>query len=208
MGKDEVNTMINLMFKTRMQSGFTLPELMLGLAIFFILAVMGVPSYIGYVRNGELSNTTTTLFSDLYFARSEAIKRKTRITLCQSDDVTVSNPTCGSTSRTWTSGWLVFVDVGGTAGSLDTGSGDILLKIGRPPTSNVAIKSNTNADDYFEYNSDGTLKIVNAPVVFAVCDDRDHDGDYDETSGRDIRIGPIGRPEITVSNISSCDSPS
>ena len=208
MGEEIVITMIRVANCSRTQFGFTLQELMLGVAIFFILAVAGVPSFIGYVRNGELSNTTTTLFADLHYARSEAIKRKTRVTLCQSDDVTTTNPVCGSSARTWSSGWLVFVDVGGTTGVLETGSGDVLLRIGRPPTTNVAIKSNTNADDYFEYNSDGSLNIVNAPVIYAVCDDRDHDGDYDETTGRNISIGAIGRPEIKVGAISSCDNPS
>ena len=197
-----------IMFKSQTQQGFTLHELMLGLAIFFILSVIGVPSYISFVRNGELSNTTISLFSDLYYARSEAIKRKTKITLCQSDDVNVTNPVCGNNSKNWSAGWLVFVDVGGTVGDLDTGSGDILLKVGRPPTSNVEIRSNANANDYFEYNPDGSLNLVFAPVVYAVCDDRDRDGDFDEQTGRDIRIGAIGRPEITTGSIASCDNPS
>lgn len=199
--------MKNIMFYTAYQHGFTLQELMLGMAIFFIVSVLGVPSYISFVRNGELSNTTTTLFADLHYARSEAIKRKTKVTVCQSDDVTVANPVCGSTSKTWSAGWLVFVDVGGGTGTFETVSGDILLRIGRPPSTNVAIKSNVNADDYFEFNTDGSLNIVNAPVVYAVCDDRDQDGDYDETTGRDVRIGAIGRPEITVGSIASCDNP-
>jgi type IV fimbrial biogenesis protein FimT len=183
-------------------------ELMLALAIFFIISVIGVPSYISFVRNGELSNTTTTLFVDLHYARSEAIKRKTKVTVCQSDDVTIDDPVCGSTSKTWTAGWLIFVDVGGTTGSYESASGDVLLRIGRPPTNNIAIMSNGNADDYFEFNNDGSLNITNAPVVYAVCDDRDGDGDFDEDTGRDIRIGAIGRPEITVGSITSCDSPS
>ncbi len=198
--------MINIMLYNK-QHGFTLQELMLGMAIFFIVSVLGVPSYISFVRNGELSNTTTALFSDLHYARSEAIKRKNKITVCQSDDVTITNPVCGNTAKTWSTGWLVFVDVGGTTGKLDAGSGDILLKIGRPPTNNIGIISNANADDYFEFNTDGSLNITNAPVVYAVCDDRDQDGDFDEASGRDLRIGPIGRPEISVGSIASCDNP-
>ena len=196
------------MLYSKQQYGFTLQELMLGMAIFFIVSVLGVPSYISFVRNGELSNTTTTLFSDLHYARSEAIKRKTKITVCQSDDVEATNPVCGNNLKNWSTGWLVFVDVGGVTGAFDTGAGDILLKVGRPPTTNIEIRSNANADDYFEFNTDGSLSIINAPVVYAVCDDRDKDGDFDEATGRDIRIGPIGRPEITKGSIASCDSPS
>jgi len=187
--------------------GFTLVELMLGLAIFFILAVVGVPSYISFVRSGELSNTTTSLFSDLHYARSEAIKRKTKVTLCESDDVTVANPVCGTTAKTWSAGWLIFVDVGGGTGTYESASGDILLRISRPPTGNIQVKSNTNASAYIEYNTDGSLSMNNAPVVYAVCDDRDQNGTFDVATGRDVRVGPIGRPEITVGSIASCDNP-
>jgi type IV fimbrial biogenesis protein FimT len=186
--------------------GFTLQELMIAMAIFFLLAAFGVPGYVGYVRNGELSNSTTSLFSDLYYARSEAIKRKEKITICRSADAMATNPVCGGSSNTWSEGWIVFVDVGGTANVYDNGT-DVLLKVGAPPSDNVAIVSNGNANNYIEYNTDGSLNINLAPSVYAVCADFDQDGNYDEAQGREIRVNPIGRPEITVGSITSCDNP-
>lgn len=188
------------------QSGFTLMELMLGLAIFFILAVVAVPSYIGYVRNSELSNATTTLFSDMYYARSEAIKRKSVITLCRSADARADAPECGGDPNDWSNGWLVFIDLGGTVGAYDNGT-DTLLKVNHPPSTNVQLLANDNATSRIEFSTDGSLVTGFAPAVFAVCDDRDVDGDYDEAHGRSIRVGPMGRPEITTGSIASCDNP-
>jgi type IV fimbrial biogenesis protein FimT len=186
-------------------SGFSLQELMLAIAIFGILSAFGVPGYIGYVRNGELSNSTTSLFADMYFARSEAIKRKQKVTLCRSGDSMADNPVCGGANNTWSDGWIVFVDIDGAANIYD--GNDVLLKVGAPPSNNVEIVSNGNADQYIEYNTDGSLNINLAPSVYAVCADYDQDGNYDEDRGREIRINPIGRPVITVGSIASCDNP-
>ncbi|MGD8784365.1 MAG: GspH/FimT family pseudopilin [Thioalkalispiraceae bacterium] len=184
--------------------GFSLQELMLGMAIFFILAAFGIPGYIGYVRNGELSNSTTSLFVDMYYARSEAIKRKEKVTLCRSADAMANNPVCGGANNTWSGGWIVFIDQDGD-NLYD--AGETFLKVGAPPSGNVEIVANANADQFIEYNTDGSLNINQAPSVYAVCADFDADGDYDEARGREIRVNPIGRPEITVGTIASCDNP-
>jgi type IV fimbrial biogenesis protein FimT len=178
---------------------------MLGMAIFFILAGFGIPSYVGYVRNGELSNSTTSLFSDMYYARSEAIKRKEKVTLCRSADAMADNPVCGGANNTWSEGWIVFVDVDGAANVFD--ANDILLKVGAPPSDNVQIVSNGNADQFIEYNTDGSLNINLVPSVYAVCADHDGDGVMDANRGREIRITPVGRPEIKVGAIASCTNP-
>lgn len=192
--------------QTNKQGGFTLIELMLGIAIFLIISGLGVPSYLSYVRNAEISNSGTKLMSDIYYARSEAIKRKSTIIICRSADVTLSSPSCGGNSRDWSSGWIVFVDVGGAAGSYDAGT-DTILRVSSPPTTNISIMSNSNADTGVNFNSDGSLNVSTAPAIFSVCDDRDQDGDFDELSGREINIEMIGRPNLESGSITSCDSP-
>jgi type IV fimbrial biogenesis protein FimT len=187
------------------KKGFTLQELMIAMAVFFILSAFGIPGYIGYIRNGELSNSTTSLFSDMYYARSEAIKRKAKVTICRSSDAMAAAPVCGGTSKTWSNGWIVFVNVDGAPNIYD--ANDVLLKVGSPPNDDVEVISNANADQYIEYNTDGSLNINLAPSVYAICADFDQDGDYDEDSGREIRVSPIGRPEIKVGSIASCDNP-
>lgn len=178
------------------QTGFTLQELLIGMAVFIILSAIGVPSYINIARNSSRDNTTTDLFSDMYYARSEAIKRKTPVYLCRTADPAAVNPTCGGIAKDWSKGWLVFVDVGGTAENYDAGT-DTLLKIGSPINSKIQVMANANADARIGYLTDGSLVTKYATAIFAVCDDRDNDGIYDTAFGQDVTVGAMGRPEIT-----------
>ena len=185
----------------REQRGFTLQELILGMAIFFILSAIGVPSYINYARNGSRDNTTTELFTDMYFARSEAIKRKTPIGLCRTADTTVANPVCGGSANDWTTGWLVFVDA--NADGVFNGT-DTLLKVGTPASGKIQIKANNKANAVIEYLSDGSLNTQYATAIFAICDDRNGDGTYDTAYGQNLTIGAMGRPQITNGPLTTC----
>lgn len=188
-------------------SGFSLYELMTALAVFGILTVAGVPSYISFVRNGELSSNTINLYTDLLFARSEARKRKTSVVVCRSAIPTAATPVCGGgTANDWSTGWFVFADVGGTTGAYDAGT-DALLRVGNATSTTIKVIANNNAATRVTYDPDGSLNSLIVPVRFAICDDRDQDGNYDEAAGRDISIVAVGAPEITTGNIASCDSP-
>lgn len=182
-------------------SGFTLQELIIGMAIFFVLAAAGVPSFIHYARNGSRDNTTTDLFSDMYYARSEAIKRKTMVYLCRSSDTTAANPVCGGSANDWSTGWLVFVD-NNNNGSYDTGT-DSLLKVGTPANNRIHVMANNKANAKIAYRTDGSLDTTYATAVFAICDDRDNDGTDDKAYGQQLSVGAMGRPEITK-NPSTC----
>jgi len=199
--------MIHIKILPHSEKGFSLLELMTSLAIFFILGALGIPSYVGYVRNGELSNSATSLFSDLHLARSEAIKRKTTVSLCRSGDSMMDNPTCGGNANSWSDGWIVYVEVDGVQGNFNQAGGDVLLTVGAPPGDNIEVVSNGNADAFINYNSDGSLSLINAPSVYSICVDRDNDGDFEEQTGREIRVNPMGRPEIMAGSIPSCENP-
>lgn len=193
--------------KISRQHGFTLYELMTAVAVFLILTMVGVPSYISFVRNGQLSNISTTMFTDLMYARSEAMKRKNNVVICRSINPTATSPTCGGgTSANWSTGWIVFADIGGTSGVYDSGT-DVLLRVSNPSMSSIKVTSNNTAATRITYGSDGSLDILSVPSVLAICDDRDGDGTYDAANGREIRIIAIGRPQITTSGITSCTNP-
>jgi type IV fimbrial biogenesis protein FimT len=107
------------------QFGFSLVELMVTVAIATILASLAVPSFRTMLVGRTVESTADTLVSDIRFARSEAIKRTTKVTICASSNGT----SCTGTGALWKSGWIVFVDdgTGGTDGAVDTG--DVVLRV-------------------------------------------------------------------------------
>jgi type IV fimbrial biogenesis protein FimT len=116
-------------------SGFTLVELMITLALVAILATVGVPSFIDFIANNRVIVQTNELVGALNLARSEAVKRGARVTVCRR----ATDTSCGDT---WNNGWLVFVDAG-AAGSVDTG--DEVLRVWGATNSAVSLVSTQNA---------------------------------------------------------------
>jgi type IV fimbrial biogenesis protein FimT len=142
-------------------SGFTLVELMIVVAIVGILAAIGAPSFQDMLNQTRASGLANELAASLNLARSEAIKRGTQVSVCKSGNITAASPTC-STAANWQNGWLVFVDTS-TSGTFD--GTDTRLKVGQPSNSSAAITFNNNSDNYISYlpsgssTSNGTLSI-------------------------------------------------
>lgn len=87
-------------------SGFTLVELVVTLAIAAILIVMST-SFGNVYQNNQISSYAQDLMTALQFARSEAVTRSTRVTVCKRD---ATDPQKCATTGDWSNGWLVFVD--------------------------------------------------------------------------------------------------
>ncbi len=90
---------------TQYNAGFTLIELLMVIAIAAILASIAVPSYQWIMSRTRLSTQANELTTALSLARSEAVKRGVRVTVCKS-----SSGTGCTTSGNWQQGWIVFVD--------------------------------------------------------------------------------------------------
>lgn len=95
------------MTTSQKQKGFTLMELMVVVAITAILASMAAPSFVGYINTTRQSSAATRLLSDLNRARSEAIKRNSRVLLCVRN---TAGTDCG-TGTNWQNGWLTCYDL-------------------------------------------------------------------------------------------------
>ena len=102
-------------------TGFTLIELLITIVVVSILLAAGVPSLMEFIRNNRLTTQANSLVISIQLARSEAVKRGTGAVICASSD----QATCSSDDN-WTTGWIVFSDVG-QDGNLDLdadGDGD------------------------------------------------------------------------------------
>jgi len=82
--------------------GFTLIELLVTIFIAAILLAIAVPNFNDAVLGARLSAQANNLLASVQLARSEAIKRNTATTLCQSSD----GATC-TNSGGWEQGWVV-----------------------------------------------------------------------------------------------------
>lgn len=111
------------------QSGVTLLELMVGMAVAAILAMLAAPSFNRLIATTRLNTQTTELLSSLQYARTEALKRNQNVSICRSLDPAAAAPACATNDGTWATGWLVFTD-GGTAGVVD--GTDQVLRVGQP----------------------------------------------------------------------------
>jgi type IV fimbrial biogenesis protein FimT len=100
------------------QRGVTLLELMVTLSVLGVLLAIGVPAYTNMTRANQISAQSNNLLQSFTLARSEALKRGLRVSVCpiKNDDTSACQ-----TAADWASGWMVFEDDFGNAGALDVG---------------------------------------------------------------------------------------
>jgi len=147
-------------------AGFTLIELLMTLVVAGIVVAFAVPAFTDTIRNNRLTTQTNELITALNVARSEAIKRRSNVTVCVSSD----QATC--TAGGWQAGWIVRND-----------STNEVLRIFGPLNGSTTV---TAADTSFQYTSRGLLS-SNAASTLSVCAAAGK-------PGRQIDITPTGRP--------------
>lgn len=138
----------------RRYKGFTLIELMITLALSAIILAFAVPSFQDIIRNNRLTAHTNEFVAALQLARSEAIKRGTRITLCKSLD----GSNCASNSNGYEQGWIVFIDLDNDA-NVDVGE-EIIRVHSNFEDNNMSLTGNSNVADYLSFVADGTTRLA------------------------------------------------
>jgi prepilin-type N-terminal cleavage/methylation domain-containing protein len=83
----------------RVQSGFTMVELMIILVVIAIMVAFAVPSFQDLTKKARTNSMTNQLVNDLAYAKSEALMRSTVVSLLPYSD-----------NADWSAGWCVFVD--------------------------------------------------------------------------------------------------
>jgi len=161
------------------QSGFTLTELVLTLAISSILVSSAAPAFRGLLLNNRAVSLTNNLITALQIARSEAIKRNQDVTICKSSD----SLTC---SGSWSDGWIIFSDIDHDR-RLDELNGDTLIQVQKYAGIEFSISWNAfRSDNYIQYNAHGFIHSNNGTFKLCPPDNNVH-------YARAIIINRVGR---------------
>ena len=175
----------------KQHKGFTLIELLMVVAVVGVMTTIAIPAVGEWIKNQRIKSQMYDLLNGLNIARSEAVKRKTNVSLCSSTD----QATCAA-SNTWSDGWILFIDDDGN-GIFD-GTDEILGSAAAVSGSN-AIRATQSE---LTYEPDGSAKAI---TRFAICDDRN------EEYGRQINVMLMGRASVEGGSgvtISDCVNPS
>jgi type IV fimbrial biogenesis protein FimT len=110
---------------TAAQTGFTMVELLMTIAIAAIVAMLAIPSFQYVTNSNRVAAEVNGLLGDLQFARAEAIKEGQPVTVCMSKGGT----TCDTTGSAWQSGWIVYSNPTGTGANTTTPAAGSILRI-------------------------------------------------------------------------------
>jgi type IV fimbrial biogenesis protein FimT len=175
-------------------AGFTLFELLIVLVIAAIILGLGSPSFSDFRRNSRLTSAANDLLAAGQFARTEAIKRQSIVSICPSAAPGDPEPACGGASF---SGWITFVD---TDGDCLHSAGEEVLRADGPIDERTMI-ANANGS-CISFASNGFSRVVGGPsdasrILF--CDVQ-WGTELQESTGlsaaRGINISQTGRTEI------------
>ena len=170
------------------QTGVTLTEVMVVMAIIAISAAFAVPNTRDFFLNNRLTARTNKLVATLNFTRAEAITRNRNVNIT------------AITGTKWEKGWKIWEDLNGDKQIGDTEViRDITLtdhKLTITPSDNLATVSLAEVDNSLKpitlsYRPDGTAALnlaMNTNVSFYICDDH-----RTNELGRQVTILRTGR---------------
>jgi type IV fimbrial biogenesis protein FimT len=130
--------------------------MLLALAIAALLAVLALPVYADWIAESQMMNFARDLAGSMNVARSEAIKRGTRVNLCKS----ANRSTCAA-GGDWAQGFVVYVDRDHD-GQLDVA--ESALQVVAPASAGISARGNRPIADYVSYTSLGTARLLNGAL--------------------------------------------
>lgn len=171
--------------------GFTLIELMVSIGILAILIAVAIPSFTSIMVNYRLTSIANTFVANAQLARSEAIKRNGRVTMCKSAD----GATCVLTGG-WEQGWILFQDVDNNAvrGSAE----DIIHTESALPANYLT----TAGDNYISFTASGGSELISGAfqaTTVTLCSRVEPIG-----PARQMVLNSVGRLRVQKATVSIC----
>lgn len=133
-------------------AGFGLLELLVVLAVLGVLLTLAAPGLAGLREQHRLQAQAEDLLSTLQWARSQALQRQQRVTVC-----TVSAAGSCDPAGSWRQGWLVFEDANADA---HRDPQEVLLQ--QRPAMPEALQATGNSlvAHYVSYSAEGRGQMV------------------------------------------------
>lgn len=175
------------------QSGMTLLELLVVLAVSAILLTIGIPSFASLIHSSHVTSATNELVGSLHLARAEAIKRGGRIVICPSATGVVCS------GGDWHQGWVMFHDQNNDA-ALD--ASEIVVLRRRAMPAGYRLTGNLPVSRYVSYTPTGSAKSTSGAWQFGtltVCRES-----RERVEARQIVIGSTGRPRTVKVMLDAC----
>lgn len=169
------------------QRGVTLIELMVALAVLGVLVGLGVPSFANIVRANQIAAQSTSLMQALTLARSEAMKRGLRVSVCP-----IANNDASACTAEWNGGWMVFEDDFGNGGVRDPG--DRTIQLWPAPSNGVTVSETAGSVVYMPSAAAAATRTFQITKEGCTSDQR-----------RQIVVSPSGR--VSLTRIACVDEP-
>jgi len=160
---------MSIIASRRMHKGFTLIELMIAILMVAALAILATPSMSKTILKHRAQDAATDIFSAMFKARSEALKRNANISL---------RPAAGG----WASGWTIPDPIN---------AGQFLEEHLPLSRVTVAFSGLTSAPSFPVYNASG--RIANGTPQWVVTA-----SSSSYTCTYTVRVDPSGRPYETT----------
>ena len=170
-------------YRSSKPNGLTLVELVVTILMASILLAVAIPSFRSLIVRTRVVTAVNSFVSSLNLARSEALKRGQRVTVCTSSDGATCDPAVD-----WDQGWIVFSEIAPPNAVVDAGETVISVRDGLDPQ--FTLVGNGNVADYVSFANNGATQQVpngNQMGTISLC------GSGLANEDRDIVINVVGR---------------
>lgn len=198
--------------------GQSLMETLFVLFLFAVMCGVAASSMLWVQRKIQMQVAAEDLLNAVLTARTEALRREKRVTLCVAQalpdkvstaltqdlsdlpvqcDLTPSN--VSNSSATWQQGWLMFVD-DNSNGLLD--SAEVLLQQHKALTTAISATGNSTVNRYISFGANGRSLILNGGFQAGTLTFCEHLAQA--SPGWLLVINAVGRPRLEKTQVPQC----